>query len=338
MRKMVRMATLLGATLLASTLCQPGMALTLGGGGDARPLDPSQTFDFTSDPAAAAGTYLATQAEGKLKGIKRVAITNFCVQFVHAKQARAASSGAWVIYDQSVEGSIPGGLDAARMQAIADAYLDRIETDLKAAGIEIVPYEELSANDLYRKFTEKYDTGIRVVSREAPSAKGGSVGEDVVFVSPRGRPFAPDCGTISPQSTGTFVRMSYPLNAEFLTGSAVIDLGQSSAGGRFFEQAKADVKFVQHLRAGQSQYQFVGKTGPGARLWLKQSIVPVQNPFAVEASTATTTHSTETNLDGTTRSTATTQAVAFDRNLYYENSVKLLETMHRIFMTKINPG
>jgi hypothetical protein len=51
------------------------LAVTLGGGGDARPLDPSQTFDFASNPAEAASTYLATQAEGKLKGIRRVAIT-----------------------------------------------------------------------------------------------------------------------------------------------------------------------------------------------------------------------------------------------------------------------
>ena len=82
--------TLLLATPMAA------YAFTLGGGGDARPLDPSQTFDFAANPATVAGTYLATQADGKLKGIKRVAITNFCVQFVYGKEAHAASDGAWV--------------------------------------------------------------------------------------------------------------------------------------------------------------------------------------------------------------------------------------------------
>src|SRR5512137_829727 len=212
------------ALTLFLTLPIAAVAMTLGGGGDPRPLDPSQTFDFASSPAEAAGTYLATQAEGKLKGIKRVAITNFCVQFVYGKEAQAASSGYWAVYSQTATGAIPGGLSPEKMQAVADAYLDRIEADLRAAGMEIVPYEELAANDLYKKFTAKYDTGIRVVSREVPAAgKGGTISETVAFVSPRGRPFAPDCGTISPASTSTFVRMSYPLNAEFLTGSAVID-------------------------------------------------------------------------------------------------------------------
>jgi hypothetical protein len=331
------------ALTLFLTLPATAVAMTLGGGGDARPLDPSQTFDFASDAATAAGTYLATQAEGKLNGIKRIAITNFCVQFVYGKEAQAASSGYWAVYSQTATGAIPGGLSPEKMQAVADSYLDRIEADLRTAGIEIVPYEELAANDLYKKFTAKYDTGIRVVSREAPEAKkGGTISEAVAYVSPRGRPFAPDCGTISPISTSTFVRMSYPLNTEFLTGSAVIDLGQASAGGKSFEQAKADMQLLEYLRAGESQYQFVGKTGPGARLWLKQSIVPQRNPFSVGAAqTGETTKTTESNAAGTevttTRSKETTRSVEFNEGLYYDNAVKMLEAMHGIFMTKITP-
>jgi hypothetical protein len=102
-----------------------------------------------------------------------------------------------------------------------------------------------------------------------------------------------------------FVRMSDPLNAEFLTGNAVIDLGQASAGGKLLEQAKADMQLLEYLPAGESQYQIVGKMGPGARLWLKPSIVPQQNPF-IEGLTTTT-------------------------------RAGCIEAMHRIFMTKITP-
>lgn len=104
------------ATSLLLALPATALAITLGGGGDARPLDPSQTFDFATDPATAAGTYLATQAEGKLKGIKRVAITNFCVQFVYGKEAQASSGGYWAVYSQTASGAIPGGLSPERMQ------------------------------------------------------------------------------------------------------------------------------------------------------------------------------------------------------------------------------
>lgn len=326
-------------TTLICVLPLSAAAITLGGGGDPRAVDLTKTFDFSAQPEAGAGTYVATQAEGKLKNIKRVAVTNFCVQFIFSKTASASSSGAWVVYSRSSQGSIPGGLDPVKMQAVADGLLDRIEADMKAAGIEIVPYEELAANELYAKFTAKYDTGIRVAYRKLEAGKGGNAGETVVYVSPRGRPFAPDCGTISPQSTGTFVRASYPLNAEFLTGSAVIDLGTASAGGKFFEQAKADVQFAEYLRPGESQYQFVGKMGPGARLWLKQAIVPAKNPFTVgavgDAVKSKTTEDVGINTTVTTRSTSTSQSVSFDEALYYDNAARSLEAMHRMFMLKV---
>lgn len=153
--------------------------MTCAGGGT-RPLDPSQTFDCAAEPAAVADTHVATQAEGKLESIKRVAITNFCVQFVYSKEARGDSAGYWVEYSRTASGAIPGGLDPGRTRAMADAFLDRIEADLMAAGIEIVPYEELAANDLYQKFTAKYDTGVRIGEHRLEGGKGRSAGAESV--------------------------------------------------------------------------------------------------------------------------------------------------------------
>jgi hypothetical protein len=319
-------------SLLATTL----QAATLGGGGDPRALDKSKKFDPAADPAAMAATYVATQAEGKLKGIKRVAITNMCVQFVNAKSAFGASSGATIAYTRQSEGEIPGGLDEARMQAVADGFLELVEADLKAAGIEVLPYEQLAANDLFQKFAAKYDRGIRMGVRKIDSGKGGQADETVVYVSPKGRPFATDCGTISPASTGTFVRMSYPLNAEFLTISAVVDMGSTLAKGGLLTGARAKVDFAQHLRAGDSQYQFVGKTGPGARVWLKQSIVPQQDPFKMGDTGPTVRSSEHDDLrNTTTRTESTGREVSLDADLYYRNAAESLAAMHRMFMSRI---
>jgi hypothetical protein len=311
-------------------------AATLGGGGDARALDTTQKFDLAADAAAQAATYVATQAEGKLKGLKRVAITNMCLQFVNGKSATGQMSGGTITYTRSAEGGIPGGLDPARMQAVADEFLVQIEKDFTAAGIEVLPYEQLAANDLFQKFAAKYDSGIRVGTRQVSAGKGGDAAETVVYVSPKGRPFAPDCGTISPASTGTFVRMAYPLNAEFLTISAVIDMGTVRASGGLIRGAKAEVEYAQHLRAGDSQYQFVGKTGPGARVWLKQSIVPAQDPFATGAAGKTErSGSYDAGSGTTTTQSTTTQQVSFDEQLYYRNASEHLAAMHRMFMTRI---
>jgi hypothetical protein len=284
------------------------------------------------------GTYVATQAEGKLKGIKRVAISNMCVQFIAAKSAVGVSRGATRTYTRTANGAFPGGLDPDRMQAVADGWLQQIETDLAALGIEVLPYEQLAANDVFKKFAAKYDTGVRSGDRDTPNGnKKGDVGEYVVYVSPKGRPFATDCGQISPQSTGTFVRMAMPLNAEFLTISAVIDMGVTKATGGILHGASASLDYAQYLRAGDSQFQFVGKTGPGARVWLKQSIVPQQNPFVMGGASSDFDRKVNERPGGTTTTELTTtrsQSVSVDEDLYYRNAAEALNAMHRMFLQK----
>lgn len=317
----------------ALLLCLPCLCWA---GSGTEPLDLARKFDFASSPASNLGAYVSTQAEGKLKGMKRVAITNMCVQFVNSKSASGFSSGGTRSYSRSVEGGIPGGLDEARMQAVADGWLAQIEADLAAAGLTVVPYEELAGNDLFKKFAAKYDTGIREGARSSTNNSKGDTGETVVYVSPKGRPFAPDCGTISPASTGTFVRMSYPLDAEFLTISAVVDMGQASASGGLLRGARAGLVYAQFLRAGDSQFQFIGKSGPGARIWLNRSIVPQANPFA-EGGEEHRERSGEYDAasGATTMGTTTTSAVAFDQDLYYRNAADSLKAMHQMFLQKL---
>jgi hypothetical protein len=60
---------------------------------------------------------------------------------------------------------------------------------------------------------------------------------------------------------------------------------------------RANRQLLEYPRARDSQYPFVSKTGPGARPWLKQSIVPVQSPFTVGAGQKVeTTKTTESDI------------------------------------------
>jgi hypothetical protein len=146
------------------------------------------------------------------------------------------------------------------MQAVADAWLDQIESNLKS-----------------------------------------------VYVSRKGRPNATDCGTISPASTGTFVRMAYPLNAEFLT-----------------------------IRAGDTQFQFVGKSSPGARIWLKQSVVPQQDPFRLTGEKSTERSKSFDDSTGVSTTEAkTTVTVACDEALYYDNALQHLNAVSAMFVQKM---
>ncbi len=331
MTKSVRAAVL--AVLLSSG---SAFAITLGGGGDVRPVDLSQTYDLSMAPEAAAATYVATQADGKLKGLKRIAISTVCVQFINAKSAVGQAGGISSTYTRSAEGGIPGGLDPVKMQAVADAYLERLEADLTAAGYEVVPYEELATNAMFQKLSAKYLRGITMRTRKLDLGKGTAGQENVVTVSPKDRPYAADCASISPSDTGSFVRLAYPLNAEMLTVSAVIDMGVPKASGGFLGRAAADVDYAQFVRGGDSQYQFVGKTGPGARIWLKQSIVPQQNPFTRGATTQGERTGDYNAGSGTTRTEqGSSVSISFNEALYYDNASQYIGAMHQLFMTKL---
>lgn len=331
---MTKFRRLLIGVALAAVL--PVTAATLGGGGDPRALDPAQKFDLNADPAAQAATYVATQAEGKLKGIKRVAITNMCVKFIYSKEASGEMRGGTRTYTNEARGALSDSLDPEMMLAVANVWLERIEADFRAAGIELVPYETLAANDLFQKFSAKYEEGVRIGESKDTNNSKGQTSETVIYVSPELRPFATDCGTISPASTGTFVRMAYPLDAEFLTISGVVDLGISKASGGLLRGAKAEIDFLQHIRAGDTQFQFIGKSGPGARIWLKQSVIPQQDPFRPTGE-VTTDHSGSGNLLGTSTTLTTTKSekVEFDEALYFDNALKHLTAVHRMFLQKI---
>lgn len=321
------------AVLLTAAL--PVCAATLGGGGDPRKLDPSQKFDPTADPAAMAATYVATQAEGKLKGIKRVAITNMCVKFIYSKSASGGMRGGTTTYSRSARGALPDSLDPDMMLAVANVWYERIEADFKAAGIELVPYETLAANDLFKKFSEKYVEGVRLGETGGSNNSKGETSETLVYVSPKLRPFATDCGTISPASTGTFVRMAYPIDAEFLTISGVVDLGTAKASGGLLRGASADVDFLQHIRAGDTQFQFIGKSGPGARVWLKQSVIPQQDPFRPTGKVTTERSGSGDAFGNTTQSVETSTEVSFDEKLYFDNALQYLTAVHRMFLQKM---
>jgi hypothetical protein len=222
------------------------------------------------------------------------------------------------------------------MQALADACQDMREADLKAAGYEVVLYDELAAIAMFQKLSARYLRGITMRTRDLSLGKGTAGNKSVVTVNPKGRPYAADCASISPSDTIGFLRLSYPLHAELLTVAAVIDMGIPKASGGFLGRASADRQCAQFVRASDSQYQFIGKSGPGARIWLKQSIVPPQDPFTTGEKVAGDRSGQYNTGSGTTlsqRGSGTT--IAFDERLYFDKAAGYLAAMHRLSMTRL---
>jgi len=92
-------------------------------------------------------------AEGKaLKDVKRVAVPLFSVEFVTADAQRAETSGFAAAGRASATTAYTlKGVEEADFQAITTTLYERFLADLKDAGIEVLPHEQLAASPSYKK-------------------------------------------------------------------------------------------------------------------------------------------------------------------------------------------
>jgi hypothetical protein len=334
-------ATVLSAVLLPLLLVSlPAGAITLGGGGDPREVNLAETFDPAVDSATAAQTYMTTEGGGKFAKIKRVAILNFCTQFVYAKSAEGSSSGATRTYTASTDGGIPGGLDLERMQHVSDVFYDSVEAGLAAAGLEVVPWETLAANADFQKYAAGYASGPQNLSRSVGLGKKASADEALVAISAKDRPFSSDCRVEQPSATGRRVQLAHKLKDIYLLSvNAVVDFAKPVAKGGFFHGAAADLEYGEYLVPGETQFHFTGIPQPlYLRAWLKQALVPAQNPFAVGAAASeglTMERSNALNHETTTITSGSSAEVRFDPQLYYDNAAANLQALTAMFLATL---
>jgi hypothetical protein len=133
-------------------------------------------FDPAADPAALASNFIKADKLQALKGVKRVAFAQFRVEFAVENDASAQSSGTagWTASKSDIK--LVGVTDEAR-QAITDALYDKFVQDLTAAGVEVVPYETVSATPGYQSIgpvmhTKQEPTGTRTGKSIFVGAKG----------------------------------------------------------------------------------------------------------------------------------------------------------------------
>lgn len=324
--------------LLASTAALP---ITIGGGGDPKPVDLSQTFDLSASPAAAAATYIV--ANGKPKNVTKVGIASFCVAVVYGKGVSGSSSGATLGFTKTALAGFPGGVPTGRVLAAADAMYDQFEADLKAAGIEVVPYEQLAAIPAFQKFASKMVTGAELAKQDLDLGKGKSGTNLLLLVSPKSRPFLKDCRQESPGTMTSKVKLAYDKDMAGITLATVavmIDFAKPIAGGGFFQGAKADLDFGQFLPASRTDNTatFINNTGT-VTYWLKQSIVAADNPFRVGGTGAVKRSGEYNELSGESTTTTEQQTtIDADHELWGTNAESHMKALGAMYVASLKGG
>lgn len=131
-----------------------------------------------------------------LKGVKRVALASFTVQYVTEQVwdtsfvsggGRGVFSGTLQVTGQGGGFNLAEALDPAKMQDTTTLLYQAFLTDLAAAGFDVVGAEQLAASKAYGAFAAKSPTLPRKEEAKAEE-KNGSGAITSVFYTPPGVP------------------------------------------------------------------------------------------------------------------------------------------------------
>lgn len=136
-------------------------------------------FDPAADPAALAASFVDVSNMKALAGAKKVAISQFRVEFAVENSAKATSSSSagWTSTSSQVK---LVGVPTETLQQVADAMEDRFVEELTKAGLEVVPYDVVKEDAAYKSLSP--------VLRTSNEPLGTQTGKSI-FIGGHGTPY-----------------------------------------------------------------------------------------------------------------------------------------------------
>ncbi|MBP6008405.1 MAG: hypothetical protein KA740_11970 [Rhodoferax sp.] len=174
------------ALLLCTALAMPvhaGLFDGLSGLVSAKP-DEATNIDPSVNPESQLENFIEVEGEedGLLKGIKRVAITQFQIEFMTATSANAFAKSGYGSNTTNANTYVNAkleGVGVADFQKLTDGYYDSLVSSLKTAGIEVVEQALVLGHPDFKEMTSG--------ARSSPSEEDAEAGKGVL-VSSRGLP------------------------------------------------------------------------------------------------------------------------------------------------------
>ena len=233
-------------------------------------------FDPAGDPAQQAATFLKGSKLEALGGAKRVAISQFRVEFMveNKGSASSSSSAGWTSSRSDIK--LVGVSDEMR-QSITDQLYDRLVKELTDAGVEVVPYEALSADENYKSMERVFKRTQEPVGMQAGKS---------VFVGPHGMPYymtnddkhlglgalMGGMSTVQPQNIEP--RIAESLQATVLRVTMSVKFADmKSSGGMFHMGSSVQTGEALAWVPDQTQFLFVTPDSGKARVVLAKTIM-----------------------------------------------------------------
>lgn len=237
-------------------------------------------FNPDAAPAALAASFLKTDGLRALASAKRVAITQFRVEFAveNSASAQSSSMGGWTASRTNVK---LVGVAPDAMREVADQLHARLVRELAAAGVEVISAQQLRDNEAYKSLAPAQKTSLEPVVTGAGKS---------VFVGAGGQPwyFSNDDRHLSAGTLLGNLSTTQPQNIEPAIASAldvaalrvtlaVAFVDQSTSGGMFRRGSSVTTDARLALVPGLTQLLAVTRDGR-ARVVLDQPV-----PLAADA-------------------------------------------------------
>jgi hypothetical protein len=133
--------------------------------------DAPAAFDPKADAAASAEKYVEIENGENLRGLRRVVIPSFMVEYVTEAKADTAINGIAMLSGAPSNATIKlVGANPEQFQAVADRLYEQTVAELARAGIEVVPADKLKASETFREIVAKGEKAPR--EEEAKGGKG----------------------------------------------------------------------------------------------------------------------------------------------------------------------
>ena len=245
-------------------------------------------FDPAGDPAQQAATFLKGSKLEALGGAKRVAISQFRVEFMVENSGKASSSSSAGWTSSSTEITLVG-VNAEMRQAITDQLYDRLVQELTSAGVEVLPYETLSADENYKSMERIFKRTQEPVGMQAGKS---------VFVGPHGMPYymtnddkhiglgaaLGGFSTVQPQNIEP--RIAESLQATVLRATMSVKFADvKKSGGMFRMGSSVDTKEALAWVPEQTQFLFVTPDNGKARITLEKTIMMPNDVLTLQETT-----------------------------------------------------
>jgi hypothetical protein len=273
-----------------------------------------------------------------LKGIKKLGIINFMVEYTMVKKASHTTRNLGKVASATAEVEIPE-MDTEVLARITDALYDRLVADIEGAGIEIIPFEKISAEKRFKKLSSKQKDSPWVAStKDGRSVFIGAKGIPLYMDNPERADFLKGLGMSFGTNTPLHeVMLANDLDGYLLSVNMVIDFADLKKKGSM-GFADIETSFEQYIHGGNTRFRFIKLGSPeAAMLTLKRGILPDQNPYTDvkrgrwKFNWGSVFAADYENVPAWTRE----GGVSFRPLIYYRNCINLLLAANAVIMTEL---